>query len=403
MGISNFILPIIKQLLAMLYVTFWPITIGFIFDGLIHEFLPTEKMVKHLGKANLSSSLKALGLGASSSSCSYAATALTKSLIQKGTNFTTSMIFMFASTNLVIEVFLLMIALMGYKFALAEILGAIIMAIVLYLTSPVILTTTTLNEIRLHLSTAEKELDSTQDTAENPTFLSRVAKGFGFGISELNMIKKELFAGYIIGSVIAAKVPVSFWNILFLKHFGILGAILDAFIGPLVAMISFLCSEANIPVAWALFTSKVNFGAVVSFIFGDLLIIPLLLIYKRYFGPKVALKLAIWFWFTMSIAGLVTEAIFNLLHSTPQPIAYKFATATHLSSINFYLDIVSLLILVTLTVFYIITKDTNTSVAIDPICKMQVKKASPGATAEINGKKYYFCSDHCKMKFQATK
>jgi len=398
---DNFIIELPKEIILMVYVTFWPIVLGFILAGIIQEFLPRSIMVHSLGKANLKSTFKALGFGAASSSCSYAATGITKSLIKTGADFTVAIIFMFASTNLVIEIFLMMISLMGYKFALAEVIGAILMGLILFVTAPLFIKEKFKKNIHDSLTQESEKRSHEQPKASG--LPNRLLTAFGFGISELNMIKKELAAGYVLGGAIATVVPHGFWNALFLKGFGIPGEIIDAFLGPIVAMISFLCSEANILVAWALWQNNVAFAGVIAFIYGDLLIIPLLAIYKRYFGLNVTLRMTLWFWLTMSLAALATQALFNLFHFVPIAPKQVLTVGQSVNILNSTLDLLALIVLAVLSLLYLRFRAELKDIAIDPICKMQVRKSSPGASTVIDGVSYYFCSQHCKLKFSQEK
>ena len=283
----------------MFYGTFWALVFGFTLSGAIQAFVTKNKMERILGNHRPRTIAKASFFGAVSSSCSYAASALAKSLIQKGADFTAAIIFMFASTNLVIELGLILWVLIGWQFALAQFVGGFVMITLLALLLPRFFKS--IKKVPTGLKMADESSES------NATW----ADACGYTIGDFTMVRFELLIGFAIAGL-ATLVPVSFWNHLFISGHGIFSSIENAVISPFIAFISFVCSVGNVPLAAALWHSGISFGGTIAFIYADLLAAPLVLIYRKYYGSKVALRLAIAFWLIMSLSGLITEGIFNI-------------------------------------------------------------------------------------------
>ncbi len=387
----------------MFFDTFWALILGFILSGMVQAFISRDQMKATLGDHRPATVVKASIFGIVSSSCSYAASALAKSLISKGADFTASMVFMFASTNLVIELGFVMWILIGWQFAVAEFVGGAIMIVLIAVLLPRVIP-------RNLLSTASENLD---DSAMNPVatgspvsrFKSRRGWGdaAGFTIGDFTMLRKELVIGFVVAGLASSLVSVSFWQKLFLSGHGFWSALENAVIGPFLAFISFVCSVGNVPLAAALWHGGITFGGVIAFIFADLLALPLVLIYRKYYGAKLALRLSILFWFIMSLSGLITEGLFILIKLIPKgqihkmPMRHFGANSTTL--LNFFALIAILIIY-----WLYRTRDKNggsIEFAKDLVCGMQVRIADAPAQAELNGQMYYFCMPGCRDQFMA--
>ncbi len=374
----------------MFFDTFWALVIGFAISGAIQAFTSREKALASLGNHKPKTVIKASLLGALSSSCSYAASAISKSLVEKGADFTTAIIFMFASTNLVFELGLVMWTLLGWQFALAEFIGGFIMIALLTLILP-----------KLKIPRRIRLLAMAEDS--KPAVKSSWHDAAGFTIGDLTMVRTELVVGFIVAGLADTLIPISWWHHLFLSGHGVLSTLENVILGPFIAFISFVCSVGNVPLGAALWNSGISFGGTISFIFADLVALPLVLIYKKFYGTKLSLKLVAVFWFTMSLSGFLTEKIFDLAGALPK----HHALVAHASRIgnNFtsWMNLVALLLSIAIIALYLTrNKGEDSPYAKDPICGMQVEKATAAATYEHAGVMYYFCAPGCMESFKKS-
>ena len=374
----------------MFFDTFWALVIGFAISGAIQAFTSREKALASLGNHKPKTVIKASLLGAISSSCSYAASAISKSLVEKGADFTTAIIFMFASTNLVFELGLVMWTLLGWQFALAEFIGGFIMIALLTLILP-----------KLKIPRRIRLLAMAEDS--KPEVKSSWHDAAGFTIGDLTMVRTELVVGFIVAGLADTLIPISWWHHLFLSGHGVLSTLENVILGPFIAFISFVCSVGNVPLGAALWNSGISFGGTISFIFADLVALPLVLIYKKFYGTKLSLKLVAVFWFTMSLSGFLTEKIFDLAGALPK----HHALVAHASRIgnNFtsWMNLVALLLSIAIIALYLTrNKGEDSPYAKDPICGMQVEKATAAATYEHAGVMYYFCAPGCMDSFKKS-
>jgi len=359
----------------MFYGTFWALVFGFTLSGAIQAFVTKNKMERILGNHRPRTIAKASFFGAVSSSCSYAASALAKSLIQKGADFTAAMIFMFASTNLVIELGLILWVLIGWQFALAQFVGGFVMITLLALLLP-------------------KFFKSLKKVPTGATW----ADACGYTIGDFTMVRFELLIGFAIAGL-ATLVPVSFWNHLFISSHGIFSSIENAIISPFIAFISFVCSVGNVPLAAALWHSGISFGGTIAFIYADLLAAPLVLIYRKYYGNKVALRLVGIFWLVMSLSGLITEGLFKTFKIEPK-VSHHSMSMNHFGfNYTSILNAIALVVATWVYFKYRSAKNQSSEFAKDLVCGMQVRIADAPASGEYNGKMYYFCMPGCKDAF----
>ncbi|MEO8750602.1 MAG: permease, partial [Allobranchiibius sp.] len=213
----------------------------------------------------------------------------------------------------------------------------------------------------------------------------------------------ELVIGFAVAGFLAALVPNAFWQSLFLTGHGFWSSLENVVLGPFLAIISFVCSVGNVPLAAALWQGGISFGGVVAFVFADLITLPLLGIYRKYFGTAITVRILGTFWATMSIAGLAVEYLFRVL-SIPDPV--RPTMVVHTGFQWNYTSILNIIALVAFAVLYWLYRHRDTTgpqrYAKDPMCGMQVEIAHAPATRTRNGEKVYFCSDHCAHRFNAT-
>jgi uncharacterized protein len=306
----------------MFWEVLWPLILGFALSGAVQAVVSHGSLARLLGDDSPRSLTLATLFGMASSSCSYAAVALARSIFRKGASFTAAMVFQLASTNLVVELGIILIVLMGWQFALAEFAGGIIMVILIAL---ILRFTLTSRLVEMAKQNAEKgavgrmEGHATMDmsvTAGGPV-LSRLFSRRGFTatshffVMDWGSVWMDVALGFLIAGALAAWVPDSFWRGFFFADNPTLAKIEGPLVGPLVAIVSFVCSVGNVPLAAVLWRGGISFGGVVSFIFADLIVLPVLDIYRRYYGGRVALYILVTFYVTMAAAGYVVEILFG--------------------------------------------------------------------------------------------
>jgi hypothetical protein len=224
-----------------------------------------------------------------------------------------------------------------------------------------------------------------------------------YTISDLTMLRKEMVIGFAGAGFLAVLVPTAFWNSFFITGHGIWTSIENAVVGPFIALISFVCSIGNVPLAAALWKGGISFGGVVSFIFADLIALPLVLVYRKFYGTALAIRMLIVFWAVMATAGLVTELIFAALGLVPASRPVQLVPDRFALNYTTILNIVFLLIFAALYVLYR-NRDRlggGADYAIDPVCGMQVEKANAPAKATDGDQESWFCSDRCLGRFQS--
>ncbi len=398
-----------REAFFMFWETLWALALGFTLSGAVQAFVSKEQMQRVLGDHEPAAVARASGFGMVSSSCSYAATAMAKSLFQKGADFTTAMIFMFASTNLVLELGIVLLVLMGWQFALAEFIGGPIMIIGLALVGGFVFSPRLVRAARARLdanASAEHGHDEGHDH-EHPESMTTKAgwsDAAAFTMSDISMLRRELIIGYLIAGFLTVLVPMHWWNALFLHGHGIWTTLENVVLGPFIAVISFVCSIGNVPMAAALWHGGIGFGGVVSFIFADLITIPLLLIYRKYYGTGLTLRLLATFWALMSLAGLAVEGIFELFGVVPTSRPEAVVPDRFQWNYTTFLNIAFLVVLIVL--FRLARRsrrDTDAGrFATDPTCGMQVEKANAPARLVHEGTPFWFCSDGCRTRFEES-
>ncbi|MER7690047.1 permease [Streptomyces sp. NPDC097610] len=306
----------------------WALILGFGLSAVVQAVVRRATIVRLLGDDRPRTLTLAAGLGAASSSCSYAAVALARSLFRKGANFTAAMAFEIASTNLVVELGVILALLMGWQFTVAEFVGGPIMIVVLAVLFRIFLRERLLREAR---EQAERGLAGSMEghaamdmsIQTEGSFVRRLLSRDGYTsvahvfVMEWAAILRDLVIGLLIAGAIAAWVPDAFWQSLFLDGHPLAARLIGPLIGPLVAIASFVCSIGNVPLAVVLWKGGISFGGVVAFIFADLLILPILNIYRKYYGLRMTGFLLVTFYVAMVFAGYVVEFLFGGLGLIP--------------------------------------------------------------------------------------
>jgi uncharacterized membrane protein YraQ (UPF0718 family) len=313
---------------AMTWEILWALILGFTLSAVVQAVVSKAQMSRLLPDASPRTLTLAALLGAASSSCSYAAVALARSLFQKGANFTAAMTFEIASTNLVIELGVILVILMGWQFAVAELVGGVAMIVILAVLFRLFLRAQDVAKARAQ---AEKGLRGYMDghadmdmSLSEGSIAQKIFSAEGFtAISHLFVMDwasviRDVVLGLLIAGALAAWVPAAFWKVFFLNDQPHLAFVWGPIVGPIVSVVSFVCSIGNVPLAAVLWNSGISFGGVISFIFADLLILPILSIKRRYYGTRMTVFLFGTFYAAMAVAGLIVELLFNTLGLIPQ-------------------------------------------------------------------------------------
>jgi len=396
----------LREAFFMFWETLWALVLGFTLSGAVQAFVSKQQMQRVMGDHGPTAVARASAFGMVSSSCSYAATAMAKSLFQKGADFTSAMIFMFASTNLVVELGIVLLVLMGWQFALAEFVGGPIMIIGLVLVGGIVFSPRLVRAARARLERAGTvgETEHAHEHGESITNKAGWSDAARFTMSDIRMLRRELVIGYVVAGFLTMLVPTEWWNELFVSGHGIGTTLENVVLGPFIAVISFVCSIGNVPMAAALWHGGIGFGGVVSFIFADLITIPLLLIYRKYYGTALTLRLFATFWALMSIAGLAVEGIFQLFGAVPTARPEAVVPDRFAWNYTTFLNIAFLAVLAGL--FWLSRRRAadrpDGRYATDPTCGMQVEKANAPAHLVHDGADVWFCSDGCRTGYEET-
>ena len=313
---------------SMTWEVTWALILGFALSAVVQAVVRRSTVVRLLGDDRPRTLALSAGLGAASSSCSYAAVALARSLFRKGADFTAAMAFEIASTNLVIELGIIMALLMGWQFTAAEFVGGPVMIVVLAVLFRLFLRQRLLAKAREqadHGLAGSMEGHAAMDMSVGGTgsFRRRLLSRDGFTsvshifVMEWAAILRDLVAGLLIAGAIAAWVPDDFWRGLFLEGHPLAAKLVGPLVGPLVAIATFVCSIGNVPLAVVLWKGGISFGGVIAFIYADLLILPILNIYRKYYGARMAAFLLVTFFAAMAVAGYVVEFVFGGLGLIP--------------------------------------------------------------------------------------
>jgi uncharacterized protein len=307
---------------GMLWQVAWSLVLGFFLSAAIQTLVSKERMTAQLGRNGLREIALATAYGAASSSCSYAAAAMSKTLFKKGAGFIPSLAFLFASTNLVVELGIILYLLMGWQFTAAEWIGGVLLIAIMALIVKATYPTALIAQARSHLEDATGEDETVAgetfwEKLRNPQTPVTIAQTF---VMDVSMLWQDLALGFLIAGALGVFVPAGVWGAFFL-HGAPPGVqiVANAVAGPLVAIVSFVCSIGNVPMAAILWGSGISFGGVLSFLYADLIVLPLLDVYRRYYGLKMAAYIGVVFFVTMVAAGIIMQFVFGAFGAVPHP------------------------------------------------------------------------------------
>jgi uncharacterized protein len=394
-------LDALKDALLMAWAVWWALVLGFAISAIVQAWVPRERIESALSGSGPRPVALASGLGAASSSCSYAAVAIARSLFAKGASAVTALSFQFASTNLVWELGLVLWVLIGWQFTVAEYLGGIVMIVLMALTLRLFVSPRAERAAREHAQHVDGghehhvagESLSWRERLRSERAWSDVAHNFR---GDWQMLWKEVTAGFLLAGLVA-QLGDDFFNGLFIED-GPAGlkAIENVIVGPIIAVLSFVCSVGNVPLAAVLWSGGISFGGVLAFLFADLIVLPIVAIYRKYYGTAFAMRITALMFVTMVVAALLVEAVFSVAGLTPE--GSRPSRDDVFGSIQ--LDYKLVLNVLATLIFAALMWLTVRRGATDPVCGMKVDKAK-ALTAEADGKTVYFCSEHCRHGFQA--
>ncbi|MEN3342084.1 MAG: uncharacterized protein V7644_1488 [Actinomycetota bacterium] len=386
--------------LEMAYAVWWALVLGFAISAVVQAWVPRQRIERALSGSGLVPVGKATLLGAASSSCSYAAVAIAKSLFQKGASAATALAFQFASTNLVWELGLVLWVLIGWQFTLAEYLGGLVLVALMWALLRLFVSPRLEEAARAHAREAQTghqhhSAGSALPWRERLTSVqawSDVAHNFR---GDWQMLWKEVGVGFVLAGY-AALVPNRWLSTLFF-HSGPrpLELLENVVVGPLIAVLTFVCSIGNVPLAAVLWSGGISFAGVIAFIFADLIVLPIVAIYRKYYGTRYALRIVALMFVTMAAAALAVDGIFGAAGLVPHRRPARgdiFAGVT--------LDYKLVLDLAGAVVFAALFALTLLRGAADPVCGMTVDRAA-ALTASYRGRTYSFCSEGCRSAFEA--
>jgi uncharacterized membrane protein YraQ (UPF0718 family) len=382
----------------MAWEVWWALVLGFFISAIVQSWVPRERIESALSGEGARPIALATGLGAASSSCSYAAVAIAKSLFQKGASAASALAFQFASTNLVWELGLLLWILIGWQFTLAEYLGGLVMIGLMWALLRLFVPRPVEEAARAHAREADTghqhhAARASMTLRERLTSVgawSDVAHNFR---GDWQMVWKDVAAGFLIAGFVAL-LGHDFFNGLFLTGApSAVQVIWGALIGPVIAVLSFVCSVGNVPLAAVLWSGGLSFAGVMAFIFADLIVLPIISIYRKYYGWSFALRITALMFVTMAGAAVVVDLVFGAAGLIPST---RPATGDVFGSIA--LNYKAALNAVAVVVFLALFALTMQRGATDPVCGMKVDRAR-ALTLEREGRTIYFCSEHCRHAY----
>ncbi|AGB15007.1 putative permease [Halovivax ruber XH-70] len=426
--------------IGFLWTAAWAIIMGLVITSLVQVYVSKERMAAMLGDGDIAGITKATVFGAASSGCSFGAVAIGKGLFKKGAHVVTFLAFMFASTNLIVELGLMILILLGWEFLVAELLGGVIliavMAVVVHLTLPENL----FEDVRAELNQQDRDHGVSEDPTCGmegkdehtlvtdggetlkfcsagcmETYRQEAASSGGWRDElrswggwykvgnqyrkEWSMLYKDVIAGFLISGFVIVFVPQWVWNTLFLQGDGLLVSAENAVMGVAIAVISFVGSMGNVPFAVALWGGGVSFAGVIAFVYADLITIPVLNVYRKYYGWKVMAYILGVFFVTMAFTGFLMEQLFDVLGIVPDLAGGMTASEQTYFELNytFYLNLIAFALSGFL--FYVYRRGLGAPGQYrDPVCGMRTDDDGPSVSHA--GETYHFCSTACKRSFE---
>jgi uncharacterized membrane protein YraQ (UPF0718 family)/YHS domain-containing protein len=391
----------LKDAFLMAWEVWWALVIGFAISAIVQAWVPRQRIERSLSGSGPKPIALATGLGAASSSCSYAAVAIAKSLFQKGASAGSALAFQFASTNLVWELGLVLWILIGWQFTLAEYVGGIVMIVLMALLLRLFVSPRLEERAREHAETADAGHQHHPASAEMPwrerltsvAAWSDVAHNFR---GDWRMLWKEITTGFLLAGFIA-QLGNGFFSSLFVHSAPEpIPTLENVVVGPVIAVLSFVCSVGNVPLAAVLWSGGISFAGVLAFLFADLIVLPIVLIYRKYYGTGFAMRISALMLATMILAALAVDGLFNVLDLIPTGPRPSRGDVFGTLKVDYKLALNLLGFAIFAGLFWLTRRRGTT----DPVCGMTVDRER-AVTHEHGGHTYAFCSEHCRHSFAA--
>jgi uncharacterized protein len=390
----------LRDALLMAWAVWWALVLGFAISAIVQAWVPRERIQRTLGGEDAGATARATALGAASSSCSYAAVAIARSLFVKGASAVSALAFQLASTNLVWELGLVLWILIGWQFTVAEYVGGVVMIVLMALSLRVFVSPGLEVRAREHAAHADpghqhhsagSELDWRRRLTSVEAW-SDVAHNFR---GDWQMLWREIGVGFLLAGFIA-QVPNSFFQGLFLHNApGPIPAIENAVIGPLIAVLSFVCSVGNVPLAAVLWSGGLGFAGVLAFLFADLIVLPIVAIYRKYYGTAFALRITALMYVTMVLAALLVAGAYALVGLSPSGPRPDRADIFGSVQVNYKLAL-NVLGAVVFAALWWLTRRRGVT---DPVCGMRVDR-DKAVTRASGSSTLYFCSEGCAQTWE---
>jgi uncharacterized membrane protein YraQ (UPF0718 family)/YHS domain-containing protein len=386
----------------MAWEVWWALVLGFLLSGVVQAWVSRGRMEAVLGGRGLGATLRATGLGAASSSCSYAAVAIGKSIFQKGGGLPSVLAFMFASTNLVFELGIVLWIFLGPAFTAAEFAGGLVLILAMWAAVRLLFSPGEEEQAREQARRAQTGHHHAVASGERPLrenltsveAWSDVAHNFR---GDWQMLWREITAGFVIAGYVAL-LPDGVFRALFLENApGAVRTAENVVAGPLIAVLSFVCSVGNIPLAAVLWAGGISFAGVIAFIYADLITLPIALIYRKYYGTRFALKLVAIFLVVMAATALLVDLAFSGLGLIPEHRPSIESITERGIELN-YTTVLNAVFTVVAAVLVWLTVRRG---ATDPVCGMRVDRHATEHTLQVGGRTVYFCSAGCREAFEA--
>jgi uncharacterized membrane protein YraQ (UPF0718 family)/YHS domain-containing protein len=383
----------------MAYEVWWALVLGFAVSAIVQAWVPRAAIERRLAGEGAREAAWATGLGAASSSCSYAAIAIAKSLFQKGASARAALAFQFASTNLVWELGLVLWVLIGWRFALAEFAGGIVLIAIMWLLTRLFVSERAEDAARRHAQTADTGHEHHMAASDEISWRARLKSSEAWSDVAHNfrgdwqMLYREILVGFLLAGFIGLVHP-SVSNALFLHSAPDWVRIPEnALIGPLIAVLSFVCSVGNVPLAAVLWSGGISFAGVIAFIFADLIVLPIIAIYRKYYGTGFALRITALMLTTMVAAALIVDGLFSIAGIVPttRPTTSDVFARIHLD----YNLAFNILAVGTFVALFGLTIRRGVK---DPMCGMTVDR-NKALQSTRGGQTYSFCSEGCRTRF----
>jgi uncharacterized membrane protein YraQ (UPF0718 family)/YHS domain-containing protein len=387
----------------MAWEVWWALVLGFALSGIVQAWVSHERLERVMGGRGLGATLRATGLGAASSSCSYAAIAIAKSTFQKGAGLPAALAFMVASTNLVFEIGIVLWIFLGPEFTAAEFAGGLVLIVLMWAAVRLFVSRREEEQAREHAREADTGhthamASGRRTLREQVTSVqawSDVAHNFR---GDWQMLWKEITIGFLVAGFVAL-LPAGVFEAAFLTDApGAVQTVTNVVVGPLIAILSFVCSIGNVPLAAVLWAGGISFAGVIAFIFADLITLPILLIYRKYYGTRFALKLAALMFVTIAIAALAIDLLFSAAGLVPDTRPSIESITDRGIELNYTAVLNSLFTIAGAALLWLTIRRGAT----DPVCGMRVDRYATQHSAVFEGRTYFFCSAGCRREFEGT-